>query len=164
VVLDDSHADDVAGGRVAAAAVGYERHSGPMSESSPILRRRKPAGVGVRASAGPGVRGLSSVGRLVGAGARAPLGNGPWQTGGAGIWQPDCMTRYEYAKIWIGRQGQVYVALPGADVIERSGPTIVEVMNDLGRDGWELVTSSASAHVAGGETHTFRRVVDQTQL
>ncbi len=74
------------------------------------------------------------------------------------------MTRYEYAHIWFGRQGQVYVALPGADVIERSGPTIVEVMNDLGRDGWELVTSSASAHVGGDATHTFRRVVYQTQL
>ena len=103
------------------------------------------------------------MGRLVGAGARAPLANGPWQTAGAGIWQPDCMTRYEYAQIWNGRQGQVYVALPGADVIERSGPTIVEVMNDLGRDGWELVTSSASAR-GGGETHSFRRFVDQTQL
>jgi hypothetical protein len=80
--------------------------------------------------------------------------------GAAGIWQPDCMTRYEYAQIWIGRQGQVYVALPGADVIERSGPTIVEVMNDLGGDGWELVTSTGSAHVGGGETHTFRRVLD----
>ena len=83
--------------------------------------------------------------------------------GAAGIWQPDCMTRYEYAQIWMGRQGQVYVALPGADVIERSGPTLVEVMNDLGRDGWELVTSTASARGVG-ETHSFRRVMDQTQL
>ena len=82
--------------------------------------------------------------------------------GEAGIWRPDCMTRYVYAQIWNGRQGQVYVAVPGADVIERSGPTIVEVMNELGADGWELVTSSA--RVGGSETHTFRRVVDQTQL
>lgn len=79
--------------------------------------------------------------------------------GEPGIWQPDCMTRYEYAQIWIGMQLQVYVAVPGADVIERSGTTIVEVMNDLGRDGWELVTSSAGAGVRGPETHTFRRVV-----
>jgi hypothetical protein len=70
------------------------------------------------------------------------------------------MTRYEYAQIWDGRQGQVYVALPGVDVIERSGPTSVEVMNDLGSDGWELVTSTASVRGGGGETHHFRRVVD----
>lgn len=79
--------------------------------------------------------------------------------GEAGICQPDCMTRYEYAQIWIGMQLQVYVAIPGADVIERSGTTIVEVMNDLGGDGWELVTSSAGAGVRGRETYTFRRVV-----
>jgi hypothetical protein len=58
------------------------------------------------------------------------------------------------------RARQVYVAIPGPDVLERNGTTIVEVMNDLGREGWGLVTSSAGAGVREPETYTFRRVAN----
>jgi hypothetical protein len=68
------------------------------------------------------------------------------------------MQHYEYAQIYVaGSQMSLYT--PQAGAVTQSGLSIVELMNRLGREGWELVSSTATvAPGASVASHFFKRV------
>lgn len=57
--------------------------------------------------------------------------------------------RFEYATIeWLWDGNSIRCDLPGGQVINRSGQhdEIVTLLNELGQQGWEVVTSTAQGN------------------